>query len=130
MFVIALIAIGGTAAAFFAKRAKHSAGTEDPPAGKPVRSNPAGSASKPDDDPPKDVTPVVANFQAGLSAKSIQRGREVFLSSCTECHRLYDPAFYSATAWANTLGSMRGKAKLNGAQYDDLQTFVKTLRSP
>jgi mono/diheme cytochrome c family protein len=123
--VVLLLALGGTAAAIIAKRSNSngkSAGTAN---GKPAKSTGATASAN---EPVKDVTPVVTKFQAGLGADKIRRGREVFLSSCAECHRLYDPAFYTATQWANTLGSMRGKAKLNGAQYDDLQTFVKTLR--
>jgi len=123
---VVLLALAGTAAAVFIKRANSSGGTAD----SSRSSSSKNPAARPDDDPPKNVTPVVASLQGGMSAATIRAGREVFLSSCTECHRLYDPAFYSATAWANTLGSMRGKAKLNGKQYEDLQTFVRTLRDP
>jgi len=124
---VALLALAGTAAAVFLKRGNGSGSSSDSSAG---RSSTKGAPANTAEDPPKDVTPVVASLQGGMSAAKIRAGREVFLSSCTECHRLYDPAFYSATAWANTLGSMRGKAKLNGRQYEDLQTFVRTLRDP
>ncbi len=125
---VVLLALGGTAAALYAKRTNgggRSAGASA--SSKPVKS---AGATADMSEPVKDVTPVVTKFQAGLSADRIRRGREVFLSSCAECHRLYDPAFYNATQWANTLGSMRGKAKLNSSQYEELQTFVRTLREP
>lgn len=60
---------------------------------------------------------------------AVKRGRAVFAGPCSNCHQLFDPVPYDATSWNNLIGTMRGKAKLGGDDYADLQEFIKTVRS-
>ncbi len=120
----AVLALAGTAAAFYVKRSNGggSSGVRS------AANNPAALAAEAET--AKDVMPVIAAYQGGQTADQIRRGRDVFWNSCSECHRFYDPSFYTSSQWSATLGNMRGKAKLNAAQYDDLLVFVKSLREP
>lgn len=88
----------------------------------------ATAPERADDSAAKDVIPVVAPFQAGLSAAQIREGRELFYWKCSECHHLYDVSIYEDQQWDRVFGSMRGKAKLNGAQAQAISTFVRSIR--
>ncbi|MGB0578199.1 MAG: hypothetical protein ACPGVU_00730 [Limisphaerales bacterium] len=81
------------------------------------------------DGPWKTVRPVVAQFQAGLSAAQVKEGRYVLSGPCTDCHKMYDPVTFERDAWNSTLSNMRGRAKLRGREYEDLQLFVRSIRN-
>lgn len=133
---VAVLAVAGSAAAFYLKR-NHGHGGDS--AGGNGGSKSGGSSSGTTlatartaadmaAETPKDVIPVIASYQGGLTADQIRRGRDVFWDKCTECHRLFDPSVYAADHWDKTIASMRGKAKLNGAQAEELNIFIRSLR--
>lgn len=88
----------------------------------------AGSGDAPLDGPWKSVRPLVGKFQAGLSAAQVKEGRYVLSGPCTDCHKMYDPVTFERNEWNSILGNMRGRAKLRGREYQDLQLFVQSIR--
>jgi len=71
---------------------------------------------------------AVGNFQAGLEARQIKNGRNIFVGYCAECHVLYDPTWYAPDDWERLLSNMSGRAKLNRTQAEDLRNFIRTVR--
>lgn len=67
---------------------------------------------------------------AGRQDAALVRGREVFRSSCVECHQYFDPLYYGKAEYEDWMGKMRGKAKLKPPQYADLLAFMEYLRKP
>jgi hypothetical protein len=80
------------------------------------------------DEPVKDVTPAAPVFQAGLAAKEIRAGRELYAWKCSECHRMFDPAGYPDSEWDSIFGKMRGKAKLSATQAGEILRFIESIR--
>jgi hypothetical protein len=74
------------------------------------------------------TAPTLGMFQGGVKAEDLRAGRELFVSRCSECHNLHDPATYSASEWGGILASMRGKAKLSSSQAEQLNRFFATVR--
>ncbi len=60
-------------------------------------------------------------------ARSIA-GRETYRGNCVECHQYYDPTLYPEGDWANWLGRMKGKAKLNDKAFAEVVQFTGQLR--
>ncbi|MBI5774733.1 MAG: hypothetical protein HZA89_13435 [Verrucomicrobia bacterium] len=89
----------------------------------------AGAAAKTGGTPAaRQVLSAVGKFQAGLDARQIKNGRNIFVGYCGECHVLYDPTWYPADDWERLLGNMSGRAKLNRTQAEDLRNFIRTVR--
>ena len=132
--VVLVLSVVGAGAAFYLKqkggksveRVEKSGGS-DKSGGTEKRAK-ATAPERADDSAAKDVIPVVAPFQAGLSAAQIREGRELFFWKCSECHHLYDVSIYEDRQWDTIFGNMRGKAKLNGAQAQAIATFVRSIR--
>ncbi len=74
------------------------------------------------------VSPTAGMFQGGVKAEDLRVGRELFVSRCSECHNLHDPATYGASEWGGIISSMRGKAKLSGEQSEQLNRFLASVR--
>lgn len=131
---VLVLSVVGAGAAFYlkqkggkvAERAEKSGGADR--SGGAEKMAKATAPERADDSVAKDVIPVVAPFQAGLSAAQIREGRELFFWKCSECHHLYDVSIYEDRQWDSIFGNMRGKAKLNGAQAQAIGTFVRSIR--
>lgn len=131
---VLVLSVVGAGAAFYlkqkggkvAERAEKSGGADR--SGGAEKMAKATAPERADDSAAKDVIPVVAPFQAGLSAAQIREGRELFFWKCSECHHLYDVSIYEDRQWDSIFGNMRGKAKLNGAQAQAIGTFVRSIR--
>ncbi len=131
---VLVLSVVGAGAAFYlkqkggkvAERAEKSGGADR--SGGVEKMAKATAPERADDSAAKDVIPVVAPFQAGLSAAQIREGRELFFWKCSECHHLYDVSIYEDRQWDSIFGNMRGKAKLNGAQAQAIGTFVRSIR--
>lgn len=74
------------------------------------------------------VAPTLGIYQGGMKAEELRAGRELFVSRCSECHNLHDPATYSASEWGGIFSSMRGKAKLSGEQAEQINRFLASVR--
>ena len=125
--VVLVLSVAGAGAAFYIKQK----------GGKPVVTEAravaakAVKASEPErgeETAGKLVVPLVGAFQAGLSAAQIREGREVFNRKCYDCHHLHDPSIYDEKQWDSIFGSMRGKAKLSGAEAQAVAVFIKSVR--
>ena len=125
--VVLVLSVAGAGAAFYIKQK----------GGKPVVAEARAVAAKAvkasvpervEESGGKLVVPLVGAFQAGLSAAQIRDGREVFNRKCYDCHHLYDPSIYDEKQWDSIFGSMRGKAKLSGAEAQAVAVFIKSVR--
>ena len=125
--VVLVLSVAGAGAAFYIKQK----------GGKPVVVEARAAAAKAvkasapervEEASAKSVVPLVGAFQAGLSAAQIRKGREVFNRKCYDCHHLYDPSIYDEKQWDSIFGSMRGKAKLSGAEAQAVAVFIKSVR--
>jgi DNA-directed RNA polymerase subunit RPC12/RpoP len=126
--VVAVLVAGGSASAYyFGTRGKVMAGQNHTPKSDAPS---AHTDSIPDSEPSTPIRPVIRKYQAGLEAKRITVGREVYLSKCSECHRFFDPASYTPDEWSSWIGKMRGKAKLGARDSDELNVFLSTIRRP
>ena len=56
-------------------------------------------------------------------------GRDLFVSKCGACHRLYDPANFTAAEWDSVLVPMQAKAKLNSEQRDKIYRWIIDVKS-
>ena len=97
------------------------------PSEDPVPSGDAHGAVVPDGEW-KNVNPQIGPYQAGLSAAQVTEGRYLLSGPCTECHKIYDPVTFARSEWDASLRTMRGKAKLNNREYEDLCLFVQSIR--
>lgn len=51
-------------------------------------------------------------------------GRELFVSKCNACHRLYNPVLHSKTEWDSILVPMKEKAKINNDQKNKIYNWI------
>lgn len=57
--------------------------------------------------------------------------RNLYLSRCGKCHKLYDPAKYSDEQWRKWMDKMSRKAKLQPDQKVAMSGYIETtLRRP
>jgi mono/diheme cytochrome c family protein len=128
--ILVIVTVGGL---FYAKNLKKKKGiapapaaqNAGTPAAQPAATGTSGAVPAGDW---KLVQPVVGKFQGGYSADQISGGRYVLTGNCVECHGVYNPARYEKQKWDTTLSNMRGRAKLNNRDYEDLVRFVATIR--
>jgi len=52
------------------------------------------------------------------------KGRELFVSKCNACHRLYNPVIHSKTEWDSILVPMKEKAKINTEQKNQIYNWI------
>jgi mono/diheme cytochrome c family protein len=73
-------------------------------------------------------TPARATDPAPLSSAAT---RKLYIGKCAKCHKLYDPAQYSALQWEMWMGKMTKKARLTDTQQQQLNSYIEnTLRHP
>ena len=78
---------------------------------------------------PPAVPQVSAIAAAGDDLEVLQRGRTVYLSSCTRCHAALPIADHSTGEWRQILPRMIRLSGLEQRRADDLTTYVLTSRS-
>jgi hypothetical protein len=74
--------------------------------------------------PPPNLPPWKPHF---ADARAIV-GRDIYRTSCVECHQFYDPVLYGEEEWDKWMQKMRGKAKLDARKYEDMAWFIQTMR--
>lgn len=62
----------------------------------------------------------------GADPAGLRRGRAVFVTECTACHRLFLPGEYSPEQWRGIVKRMAGRASLSGDQAADLYLYLST----
>lgn len=55
-------------------------------------------------------------------------GRDLFASKCGACHRLYDPARFSAAVWDSVLVPMQERAKITTDQKDQIYNWIMDVK--
>lgn len=83
-----------------------------------------------------DVTPELAAAYADrypdATAGDLERGRELFASSCGRggfCHKLPNPSSRRDDQWPSIMTRMADKAALNDAQERDVLRFILAVRA-
>jgi len=75
---------------------------------------------------------AVANSAPGngkLKDRQWAEARNLYLSRCTSCHRLYDPRNYSDDEWKLWMAKMSRKAKLDPNQKELLYRYLEDYRA-
>ena len=63
------------------------------------------------------------------SLESLERGRMLIVTECSECHRIYWPQEYSSRIWPEVLDDMGKRASLNeGQTHDIVEYYVAAAR--
>ena len=129
LIILLAVAVGVAGAVWYVGNIKKN--KDGPPAGQKSAapaSTAVASAGAALDGPWKQVRPVIGRYQAGLTAAQVKEGRYVLSGPCTDCHKMYDPVTFGREEWNSILGNMRGRAKLRGREYENLQMFVRSVR--
>jgi len=73
---------------------------------------------------------VVARAGAGQSADiaTLERGRKIYTTSCTECHVARPIANYSVARWQHYVGIMAPRAGLQSSDRAALEAYVVAAR--
>ena len=79
--------------------------------------------------PPVDSLLAAAGQPEGHDLAALQRGREVYLTTCVSCHAPEPIGRHSAARWREILPKMAEEAHLAGRRYDDVQAYVLTARA-
>jgi len=77
--------------------------------------------------PDVEAIPQVSDTMAtemGVEKAQLQRGRDLYMAHCNQCHERVKPAKIDPEYWREILPHMSKNAKLNGAQLQDLQTYL------
>jgi len=61
---------------------------------------------------------------AGVPLATLERGRAIYLSSCTGCHDLYRIDAFDRAAWRKAARDMAPKAKLSVEEHDELLAYL------
>ena len=56
-------------------------------------------------------------------------GRNLFVSKCNACHRLYSPDSFTAAAWDSILVPMQSKAKLDYDQRIAIYNWILEIKN-
>jgi cytochrome c5 len=65
-------------------------------------------------------------FSKGADPAALRRGRAVFVTECTACHRLFLPGEYSPEQWRGIVKRMANRASLGEDQAADLYLYLST----
>jgi mono/diheme cytochrome c family protein len=60
----------------------------------------------------------------GVEKAQLQRGRDIYMAHCHQCHERVKPAKIDPEYWREILPHMSQNARLNAAQLRDLQTYL------
>lgn len=74
---------------------------------------------------------VLALFVAAAHAETpaaTNAAKRIYEAKCAKCHRFYDPKAYDEPAWDRWMNSMRRKARLTDAQYEQVSHYLRSVR--
>ena len=60
----------------------------------------------------------------GADVETLRRGRAIYVTECTACHRLFPPKNYSPEQWRVFVRKMAPRASLSGSQAADLLMYL------
>lgn len=72
------------------------------------------------------IPPVTDTMAAEMDVEKaqLQRGRDLYMAHCNQCHERVKPAKIDPEYWRKILPHMSQNAKLNASQLKDLQTYL------
>jgi mono/diheme cytochrome c family protein len=73
---------------------------------------------------------VASAAAAESDAEALARGKKIYRSKCSRCHRFYNPASYDDEKWEMWMTKMKQKAHLDEGDFALLLTYLQTLRPP
>lgn len=69
--------------------------------------------------------PTEANAKkAKVALGSLIEGKQLYLKSCGECHRLYKPSKYNAKDWSYYVDAMQDKAEISDAEKQKIYQYL------
>ena len=75
--------------------------------------------------PTADALGAAGGFPEGTDTAALRRGRDILVTECATCHRLFLPAEYSPEQWGGIVKRMATRASLSGEQATDLELYLK-----
>ena len=79
--------------------------------------------------PTAEEMPALQSKVPGLTYEDANQGYKLYISHCSNCHRLHNPNEYTATKWAKVLPEMLGKAKISDTAQQQLIRNYLTAKS-
>ena len=72
------------------------------------------------------IPPVTDRMASSMEADKaqLQRGRDIYMAHCNQCHDRIAPAKIDPETWREILPHMSKNAKLSASQLQDLQTYM------
>ena len=67
---------------------------------------------------------LLASRWPGTTVADLERGRSLYVRRCSGCHNLYRPQDYTPERWPRLVDEMAHKARLTGAERDDMVRFL------
>lgn len=63
------------------------------------------------------------------TAQNLSNGHELYIGTCTDCHRKKNIFAYSESKWKEIIDDMAPRSKLNAQQTDDLYKYVLSMKA-
>lgn len=63
------------------------------------------------------------------TAQNLANGHELYIGTCTDCHRKKNIFAYSESKWKEIIDDMAPRSKLNAQQTDDLYKYVLSMKA-
>jgi mono/diheme cytochrome c family protein len=63
------------------------------------------------------------------TAQNLANGHELYIGTCTDCHRKKNIFAYSESRWKEIVDDMAPRSKLNAQQTDDLYKYVLSMKA-
>lgn len=63
------------------------------------------------------------------TAQNLANGHELYIGTCTDCHRKKNIFAYSESKWKEIIDDMAPRSKLNARQTDDLYKYVLSMKA-
>ncbi len=61
-------------------------------------------------------------------SEELSKAKDLYVTKCTKCHKLYDPADYGDEEWAGWTRKMKKKASLSDEQYELISRYTEQER--
>jgi len=67
---------------------------------------------------------------SNVPLEKLQKGRELYCNSCSNCHNLIEPARYKKEIWEKAMLVMQKKAKINNNEKDLILLYLEAKCKP
>lgn len=73
---------------------------------------------------PDSAVPIEWLDDSAVLTQNQIEGKAIFEANCAKCHKLYEPATYTAEKWSSILKWMQPKAKISDAEREQIYDYV------